>query len=93
MVEQRDLKIKRTDARTGWGQNLQYTCCHDTEDKEHPEGIELPIPSITMFTPHDDLVYTFDGLQAVGTFFEPPPRQTQRRAFFSRVSNFQLVFF
>ncbi|CAD7962417.1 unnamed protein product [Amoebophrya sp. A25] len=49
---------ERTDQKTGWDQGLQYSCCLEAHPADE-KPLELKIPSVTMFTPHDDQVYTF----------------------------------
>ncbi|CAD7958507.1 unnamed protein product [Amoebophrya sp. A120] len=52
------VTAKRTDQNSGWDQGLQYSCCLEY----NPQGeapLELKIPSVTMFTPFDEQVYTF----------------------------------
>eukprot|EP00391_Amoebophrya_sp_Ameob2_P007127 CAMPEP_0178995138 /NCGR_PEP_ID=MMETSP0795-20121207/7675_1 /TAXON_ID=88552 /ORGANISM="Amoebophrya sp., Strain Ameob2" /LENGTH=518 /DNA_ID=CAMNT_0020687441 /DNA_START=118 /DNA_END=1671 /DNA_ORIENTATION=+ len=54
---------RRTDQKTGWDQGLQYTCCLERAalaGSEEPP-LELKVPSVTMFTPFDEQVYTFES--------------------------------
>ena len=62
-VEASKLVVRRTDKNAGWGQGLQFTCCDDSSgERETPgdtDALALKIPSITMFTPHDERIFVF----------------------------------
>lgn len=61
-----NLTAKRVDSRNGWGQRLQYICCAKGANKATP-ALQLQIPSITMFTPHDERMYQFPLKKDVAT--------------------------
>jgi len=55
-----EVSVSRTDdASSGWWQNLQLKCCDSQSAEKKP--IEIPVPSIVMFMPHDERFAIFDG--------------------------------
>jgi len=60
-VEGKTLTVNRTDSRGGWDQMLQLKCCDDGTSAEGKPKLEIPVPSVVMFIPHDERYAIYDG--------------------------------
>jgi protein disulfide-isomerase A1 len=59
-VSGKRVTVRRSDKNDGWDQLLQIKCCDEEQNNAKPT-IQLSVPSVVMFMPHDERFAIYDG--------------------------------